>query len=136
MENKLRKIGKDVTPGMLYDGLVAGKEYYDAGHRRILINEKGMAESANLLWGGILQALEDNNIYELIGWEKALDGTWENGTWCLCEDGDEPENKSVSKVLLKQSNGTCPYTDHNGSHWPEVTPLDEKLAESLESLFS
>lgn len=121
----------DMTFGQLYDAVANGGKFY-CESEPVIVNEYGYLTASPLLQTGLVGALISGQITRLveIPWTDRLDGTWENGVWCMTWD-----NGDVKKCVAKISKyDECDYITNAGAYFHNAKPLPQDLAEQLESL--
>lgn len=86
-----------------------------------------LSTSASTLW----QLLQRGDLYEESHWEDSLDGSWENGVWCLVsyDNGATDYAKVLDEYPCKDG---LLYISNLASGLVSANPVPKELAEMLE----
>lgn len=126
----------DITVGQVIDAIFDGEWFY-LGEipLTIFIGLSGMHMTAHMVRMDIMnlkRELENGNITRKveIDWRDQLDGSWDNGVWCMCWN-DGGARKLPSKISKFDGFG---HSSNSGDYYQNATPLPQQLADQLEAL--
>lgn len=124
-----------MTVGQVIDAWLKREDFYCREKKlSLLLDSTGVnigLDYACMDFMSLKQELEAGNITRLIEipWTDQLDGTWENGVWCMCwDDGKESAFEKVVDTIYVTDFETSLTTYQN------ATPLPQDLADKLEAL--